>query len=367
MATGGWPTPPLSRTHGARRPDDDKTMSTSAPSQRDLTAVSRRLARWARAALAFVLLATLGVAAAAEPAKLRVGVLKFGTVSWELDVIRHHGLDRKHGVALEVIPLANKDATAIALQGGAVDMIVTDWLWVSRQRESGADYTFVAYSEAAGALMVRPDSGIRGLADLAGKRLGVAGSPLDKSWLMLRTHSLRTTGRDLKEMARPAFAAPPLLNEKFLQGELDAVLNFWNYAARLKAQGMVPLLEVQDILPALGVPGRLPLIGYVFSEGFAAKHPGAVTGFIAASRDAQAIMRDSDAEWTRLRPLTGARDDATLAALRDGFRRGIPAGSASEHQAAIAAAFKVLAEAGGAELVGSSATLAPGTVWQGAR
>jgi NitT/TauT family transport system substrate-binding protein len=109
----------------------------------------------------------------------------------------------------------------------------------------------------------------------------------------------------------------------------------------------------------------LPLIGYVFRDRFAAEHGAAVRGFIAASREAQAIMRDSDAEWTRLRPLTGARDDATLAALRDGYRRGIPSGNARAHEAAMAAAFKVLAELGGAALVGESATLAPGTVWQG--
>lgn len=318
---------------------------------------------WMRHALVLVLVGALGTAAAAEPARLRVGVLKFGTVSWELDVIRTHGLDTKNGVALEVVELANKDATAIALQGGAVDMIVTDWLWVSRQRDAGADFTFVAYSEAAGALMVAPDSGIKSLADLAGKRMGVAGSALDKSWLLMRAYALRTMGRDLKDVVKPAFAAPPLLNEKLRQGELDAVLNYWNHGARLEAQGFVPLMEVQSVLPALGVPGRLPLIGYVFSEKFALKNGAAIRGFITASRAAQGIMRESDAEWMRLRPLTGAQDDATLAALREGYRRGIPQGSPAQHAQTMAAAFKVLADIGGRALVGDAARLAPGTVW----
>ena len=39
---------------------------------------------------------------------------------------------------------------------------------------------------AVGGVMVRPDSGVYTLADLRGKRLGVAGGPLDKSWLLLR-------------------------------------------------------------------------------------------------------------------------------------------------------------------------------------
>ena len=40
---------------------------------------------------------TLRVARAAS-APIRIGVLRFGTVSWELDVIRRHALDQAQGV-----------------------------------------------------------------------------------------------------------------------------------------------------------------------------------------------------------------------------------------------------------------------------
>jgi len=76
---------------------------------------------------------------AASP--IRVGTLRFGSVGWELDVMRRHGLDAAAGVALEPVEFAAGQATEVALQGGRVDMIVQDWLWVSRQRASGADWT----------------------------------------------------------------------------------------------------------------------------------------------------------------------------------------------------------------------------------
>ena len=38
----------------------------------------------------------------------------------------------------------------VALQGGAVDLIVTDWFWVSRQRNEGRLFSFVPHSMAAG-------------------------------------------------------------------------------------------------------------------------------------------------------------------------------------------------------------------------
>lgn len=315
------------------------------------------------AALTLVAIQTRS-ATAEEP--LRVGVLAYGTVNWELDVIKRHGLDTKHGIELDVVRLANKDATSIALQSGAVDMIVTDWLWVSRQRDAGADYTFVPYSTAAGALTVHGDSEIRSLADLEGARVGVAGGSLDKSWLLLRAYTQKTLGEDLVDMVDPAYAAPPLLNEKFTQGELDAVLNYWNYTARLKADGHRTIIGVQELLPELGVPGRLPLIGYVFRELFAAEHGDAVAGFIAASQDASSIMASSEEEWETLRDMTGARDDETLAALRDAYREGIIKDYGPEQAEAIRQAFAIVAEWGGRDLVGNAKELAPGTLWTGA-
>src|SRR5882724_8830755 len=68
---------------------------------------------------------------------IRLGVLKFGTVNWELDVIKANGFDKAEGLDLEIVDLANTGATTVALQAGAVDVIVTDWLWVTRQRAAG--------------------------------------------------------------------------------------------------------------------------------------------------------------------------------------------------------------------------------------
>src|SRR5690606_9323803 len=129
---------------------------------------------------------------------------------------------------LQVLPLGSKNAVSVALQGGAVDLIVSDWIWVSRQRAAGRPYTFVPYSVATGAVVVRPDAGIEELADLQGRRLGVAGGPVDKSWLLLQAYAHRTLGKDFAASLEPTFAAPPLLNQLLLRRELPAVLNYWH-------------------------------------------------------------------------------------------------------------------------------------------
>jgi NitT/TauT family transport system substrate-binding protein len=317
--------------------------------------------------LAFVISLFVAAEAHAEPATVRAGVLSYGTVNWELNVVKHHGLDRKEGVELLVTKLGGKNASAVALQGDAVDVIVTDWIWVSRQRASGTDYTFVPHSVAVGGLMVRPDSGIKSIGDLRGRKIGIAGGPVDKSWLMLRAYAMKSIGADLKDIAKPTFAAPPLLNRIMLKGEIPAALNFWHYTARLKAAGMVELISVTDLLPALGVNGRPPLIGWVFSERWAKDNGPAIKGFLRALRAAKKIMASSDAEWDRLRPLIKAKNDETFFALRDAYRAGIPKSFRDADIAAAKALFKTLAEYGGRDLIGESPVLAPGTFWSGYR
>ena len=58
-----------------------------------------------------------------------------------------------------------------------------------------------------------------------------------------------------------------------------------------------------------------------------------------------------------------AADDATFAALRDGYRKGIPRRWGDAERADAATLYAVMAKLGGAELVGKSTELQPGTFW----
>ena len=310
--------------------------------------------------------ATMSFVSATELPVLRVGALQYGTVSWELEVIRTRGLDTQAGFRLELIPFALNDATNVAIQARAVDVIVNDWIWVSRQRHEGRDYVFSPYSLAVGGVMVRPDSGISSLAQLRGHKLGVAGGALDKSWLLLRAYARRTVGSDAARWVRPEFAAPPLLNELMIAGEFPAVLNFWHFNARLLAAGMTPLLQLDELLVALGIEDPLPMIGWVFRESWARDNHALIEGFLGASARAKRLMLDDDEIWIDLRPLMRVSDEATWRALRDGFRAGVPLGLDDERaERAAEHVFTILAQEGGRALVGSSVALAPGTFWQG--
>ena len=294
---------------------------------------------------------------------LRIGLQSTGTFAWQLDVIRRHGLADKAGLDLKISEFASTDAGKLALNGGSVDVAVVDWLWVARARALGAKLLFYPYSSAVGAIMVKRDSPLRGIADLRGHVLAVAGGPLDKSWLIVQAAATRQ-GIDLKRDAILAYGAPPLMSQKLQQGEADASLNFWNFCASLETQGYRRLFEVRDAEAALGLTEPVALIGYVFSEQFAAEHRSTIDRFIAIARQADDIMRNSDQEWDALRPLMNAADDTTFKAYRDRTREGMPRRSIAAEAADARALFKALASTGGAELVGPSQELDPGLYYQ---
>jgi NitT/TauT family transport system substrate-binding protein len=294
---------------------------------------------------------------------IRLAVQKTGTFAWELAVIRAHGLDRQANLAIQVNELASPEAGKIALRGGGADVIVSDWLWVSRERGLGAKLTFYPYSSALGAVMVPNTSSIRTLTDLKGRKLAVAGGPLDKNWLLLQA-SMKQDGIDLKSESTIIYGAPPLLAAKMLSGEMDAIVNYWNFSAALEAKGFRRLAGIEDLLPNLGAKGRTAMIGYVFEEEWGNANREAVTRFIAMTRGAKEILATSDAVWEKIAPLTGAADAATLRAYRDRYREGIPRRPIADEEADARVLYRVLAAIGGREIVGRARELDPGTFYR---
>jgi NitT/TauT family transport system substrate-binding protein len=329
--------------------------------------IVRRIAARARSLLAAVMLLPVfvGSAHAATDDTIRIGVLQFGTAAWTLDTLKHQGYDKAGGFKVEVVPMAAPNAAQIALQGGSVDMITTDWLWVSRNRGDGRKVQFAANSSALGGLYVKPESGIRSIADLKGRELGIAGTPVDKSWLFLQAWAKKSAGLDLKRDARPSFAAPPALNEFILRDKLPAVLNFWPYGARLKAAGLTELVGMDEVLKGLGLVRPAPMVGWVFSEAWAGEHRALLDRFLLAVDRTNAVLRESDPAWVRLKPLMKVETEADFIALRDAHRAGIQPESLVLELPVMEKLYALLAAEGGEELVGKAKALDPASFYRG--
>lgn len=317
------------------------------------------LSRRAMLATAACALPALMVRPARAAETIRLGVLPFGTAAWEAAVIKARGLDAANGFTLDIVKLAGTDAARIAFQGGQVDAIVGDLIWAAKLRNEGRGVRFVPYSSTEGALMVAADSPIKGLPDLAGKRLGVAGGALDKNWILLRAQAREAGKIDLETGAYIAYGAPPLLMQKLEVGELDAALLYWTNCARLEAKGFRKLVSADDIMRAFGAKGAVTLIGYLFSAEAMTK-PDAVQGFARASAAAKDALATDPAAWDVVRPLMAAEDEPTFEALKRNFLAGIPRRPLSAERADGETIYAALAKLGGERLVGAGTSLPPG-------
>jgi NitT/TauT family transport system substrate-binding protein len=302
--------------------------------------------------------ASVGYAADETP-RIRAAVLKIGTVNWELDTIRRNGFDTANGFELVVQPYADNGATRVALEGGEADVVVADWIWVARQRAAGKDYTFIPYSRAVGGLLVPADSPAQDLRDLAGQTIGIAGGPLDKSWLILQAYALQEHDMQLATVTEQVFGAPPLIFKTALQGKLGGAINFWHFLARMKAAGMRELVSVADASAALGLDPDTPLLGYVMKERFILENPDIAQKLYNASRAAKDLLASDDAAWEPLRQQMNVTTDAQYETLIADFRAGIPnAGAINEDGAD--RFLQLMAELGGEKLVGKATTLPAG-------
>ncbi|MCQ8182827.1 ABC transporter substrate-binding protein [Methylomonas sp. SURF-1] len=298
---------------------------------------------------------------AAEKTAIRVGAMASGTLNWELAAMRNQGLLDKAGLAVENVAIANQQAGKVALQAGAVDLIVSDWIWTSSMRGEGVKLSFYPFSDTSGALLVANDSPIKTLADLKGKKLGIAGGELDKNWLLLQALG-RQQQIDLNAGVEKIYGAPPLLSQQLLDKRVDALLTYWQFAVRLEARGYRTLLSGEDIVRQLGIVETVPSIGYVFKQDWADQHKAALKQFFDLSRVARDSLCSNDAEWAKILPLTEAGSPAEQDRLRAGYCKGRIEQWTPAQQTAAEKIHQMLHQVD-SKLTGASDHIQPGTFW----
>ncbi|MDG1469104.1 MAG: ABC transporter substrate-binding protein [Glaciecola sp.] len=296
---------------------------------------------------------------------LRVGVLQFGTINWEMDTIIHHQLDTQRGFRLSVHPFASKNASAVALQSGAVDVIMTDLFWVSRQRGQGKPYVIMPTTKASGGVYTSEEQSFTQLLQQNDNSIGVAGGSVDKNWLLLQAYA-KQQELDLFAHFTPKFAAPPLLNRFMMNNELDASINFWHYNARLDAAGFSLTLPVTTMLKSLKIHADVPLLGWVFDEHWAKNQSSLITAFVNASFSAKAILTSQAAEWVRIRDLTKAENEQVFTSLQNNYPDTLLTQFTIQEIAATQQLFAVFAEVGGQELMGTTTEFNANIYWSDA-
>lgn len=294
---------------------------------------------------------------------LRIGVLAFGTVNWELDVLKHHNLDKKYGFDLDVVELASKNAQLVSLQSKDVNMIVNDWIWVNTQKAKGKNFSFYPYSKATGTLLVNENSNINTLLDLKGKHLGIAGGVYDKTWLLFRAYSKSKYDIDLKDIVNPLFASAPILYKKMQDDSLQAAINFWHFNAKLESKNIKALIEISEILKELDIQKDVSFVGWTFDTKFANENKDLINAFLKASKESKEILKNSDEEWNRIKEQMSVKNDKEFEALKNGYKKGIIEEFDENSIGDLQKVFKILLKEGGEKFVEDSTSLDNSIFW----
>jgi len=302
----------------------------------------------------------------ADPLKVTIGLQQTGTAQWELTAMHNLGIDKKHNLTVEIRQLADNQAGQIALQTGAVDIILSDFVYVALQRSKGTMITMVPHSLAVGGLMIDPASGIKTVADLKGQTMASAGTPVDKSFVVLEAYYNKLTGGTLTNDASLKFGAPPLVNQLLASGQIKAGLNNWNWNVQAALAGKTQLISVQQMLKEMGISENPPLLGWVFTDKTAADKPDAIKAFLDASFDTKQALLTSDDAWNGIRSLMNVKDnDKLFAAMRDGYRQGVVRSYDPLKMDAATQTFDLLVKYGGKDAVGGATGIPDGTFYKG--
>lgn len=298
-------------------------------------------------------------------AALSIGIEAGAPAQWVIQAIAAQGLDEKHNLDLDVHVLADDAAARAALAAGDVDLIAADFVWVSAQRSAGNKMTMVPDALATGGLIASSASDVTGLGDLKGATLAGAGGPSDTAWVILNADYAKTEGTPLADAVTANFGPATGINDLLANGGAQAGLNSWQWNA--KATGTVDVLSLQAMLTDLGVSEQPAFSGWAFSDATAKDKKVGLGQFLDAVFEANATLLSDDAAWDAVKDAMGAPDDALFAKLRDGYRASIVSTYSPSATAPAKAAFKLIAQFGGVDLVGGKPALDAGTFWRGYR
>lgn len=269
------------------------------------------------------------------------------TSAWHFAAIEKYGLDKKHGISIQLLPSATPTMTANLLQTGAAEVAIFSWVDLIRLRNNGVKVIGIAPFLRWGAdhIIVPKDSTAKNISDLKGKKFGILSRTnldfiLNMAVAKTRYHLDPDKDFVIQE------GATSLLRGLIETGALDASQMFNNITPDMVAGGKVRILyQMKELVDSFGLP-LTPELLYATSEDYAKTHPQNVRAFLAAYREGVDVLKQEDAIWDDRGKTMGMPPEA-IVLLRDEMRLDIWTEFAPTTQADIRKAFDFLVEQAG--------------------
>ncbi len=248
-------------------------------------------------------LAAFGTGIHAQPKALgdggtvRIMINPAGTMGIGPAVIKKYGFDKKYGINLEVVSYSDQKSATAAIQSGSAEMVVFDWLAAARLRASGTPVVGIApFLTYVNSVVVTRDSPLKTLADLKGKRVGVA-HKTGFDWIIMQAAAQKLYKMDIGKDVEVREGAVPLLRGLIEKGDLDATQMWNSLAPEMLASGKYrTMVSIRDITQQMGLP-TVPFLLFSMREDYAKQHSGNARAFVSAYRDAVEVLMKDEEVW----------------------------------------------------------------------
>jgi NitT/TauT family transport system substrate-binding protein len=245
-----------------------------------------------------------------ETPRIKVGVMSTSEIA-PFYLAQQNGYFREQGIEPEAVMAPSGQASLAKLVGRETDISFGSYPpFFLAQAKGAADITFVADCTALAPknemLMAMPNSPVRTVNDLAGKRIAITG-PGTATHLMVMA-AMKNHGVDYSTVQWVTLPFPDMAGA-LARGDVDAALIVEPHVTQaMRAFGAAPVLDISE-----GTTEEFPIGGYATLGSFAKANPKTIVAFqramLRATREAQ--------DRTKIEPLLVkyAKVDPETAAL----------------------------------------------------
>ena len=222
-----------------------------------------------------------------EISTIVVGVQPFAELA-PLHLAINEGIFEKHGLTVELTESAGGGAGLIpGMVAGDIDVVYSNYVSLIQGASKGLPLQVIRENDRPGvqAVYVRPDSGISGPQDLAGKTIAVNGL----GNIMELTARAVLESYDVTD-AKFVEIPPPNMEAALASGQVDGAWLVEPFVTIASGTlGAIPVVSAFE-----GPTEDLPVAGWAVNTAFAAKNPQTVEAFVGAMDEAMALAVADD-------------------------------------------------------------------------
>ncbi|MFN8524154.1 MAG: ABC transporter substrate-binding protein [Chloroflexota bacterium] len=251
---------------------------------------------------------------AGDPIPLRFASIANASQSYIPVVMIEKGIGKKYGFDVKMVDLSNTAQQWTSMRGGESDVSSGSFLDLLRQRQAGLKAkAFRGFYGFGNPIVAPANKTYAKLTDLKGAKVGVPSANL-LDWQILRAAGKKKDGFDIGKEATVQEAAPQILMQTMLRGELDASYQFSDFVLEGLTEGKLKeVTTVAKVMAEGGLDTKALYLTYNMVDSWREKHgPDAVARLIAAMDEAVEVMQKDDSLWAMLAKRSGVENQKLI-------------------------------------------------------